>query len=54
VAVPILPWVKYGTIGHTAALSTLLILVLAARILPAHLLGRSATRAISSERWAGG
>ena len=36
VTVLILSWVGYGTIGRGAALSTLLIVVLAACILPAH------------------
>jgi len=40
VTVLILSWAEYGTIGRGAALSTLLILVLAACILPAHWLGR--------------
>ena len=40
VTVQILSWVEYGTIGRGAALSTLLILVLAVCILPAHWLGR--------------
>ncbi len=40
VTVLILSWAEYGTIGRGAALSTLLILVLAACILPAYWLGR--------------
>jgi iron(III) transport system permease protein len=40
VTVLILSWAEYGTIGRGAALSTLLILILAACILPAHWLGR--------------
>ena len=40
VTVLILSWAEYGTIGRGAALSTLLILVLAACILPAQWLGR--------------
>jgi len=40
VTVLILSWAEYGTIGRGAALSTLLILVLAVCILPAHWLGR--------------
>ncbi len=40
VTVLILSWAEYGTIGRGAALSTLLILVLAACILPAHWLSR--------------
>jgi iron(III) transport system permease protein len=40
VTVLILSWAEYGTIGRGAALSTLLILVLAACILPTHWLGR--------------
>ncbi len=40
VTVLILSWVGYGTIGRGAALSTLLIVVLAACILPAQWLGR--------------
>jgi iron(III) transport system permease protein len=40
VTVLILSWAEYGTIGRGAALSTLLILVLAACILPAQYLGR--------------
>jgi iron(III) transport system permease protein len=39
VTVLILSWAEYGTIGRGAALSTLLILVLAVCILPAHWLG---------------
>jgi iron(III) transport system permease protein len=40
VTVLILSWAEYGTIGRGAALSTLLILVLAVCILPAHWLSR--------------
>jgi iron(III) transport system permease protein len=40
VTVLILSWAEYGTIGRGAALSTLLILVLAACILPVYWLGR--------------
>ena len=40
VTVLILSWAEYGTIGRGAALSTLLILTLAACILPVHWLGR--------------
>jgi len=40
VTVLILSWAEYGTIGRGAALSTLLILVLAACILPAQWLAR--------------
>ena len=40
VTVLILSWAEYGTIGRGAALSTLLILVLAVCILPTHWLGR--------------
>ena len=40
VTVLILSWVGYGTIGRGAALSTLLIVVLAACILPAQRLAR--------------
>lgn len=40
VTVLILSWAEYGTIGRGAALSTLLIVVLAVCILPAHWLGQ--------------
>jgi iron(III) transport system permease protein len=40
VTILILSWAEYGTIGRGAALSTLLILTLAACVLPAHRLGR--------------
>ncbi|HSB68869.1 MAG TPA: iron ABC transporter permease [Candidatus Methylomirabilis sp.] len=43
VTVLILSWAEYGTIGRGAALSTLLILVLAVCILPAHWLSRRRT-----------
>jgi iron(III) transport system permease protein len=48
VTVLILSWAEYGTIGRGAALSTLLILVLAVCILPAHWLGRRQTVGLSA------
>jgi len=48
VTVLILSWVGYGTIGRGAALSTLLIVVLAACILPAQWLARRRTIAVTA------
>ncbi len=48
VTVLILSWVGYGTIGRGAALSTLLIVVLAACILPAQWLGRRRTIGVTA------
>jgi len=48
VTVLILSWVGYGTIGRGAALSTLLILVLAACILPAQWLARRRTIGVTA------